>query len=192
MKTKSIRTMFGIAGRVMIICGLLAASALANAQSGDQETAPFTCSNATIKGDYGFTVNGTIFPVPAAFGIPGDIIYIQGVQRMHFDGRTDAVGIGPNGPKGNIRDKEALVLNGAPLVPTAGPRFFSVHTGTYNIHPDCTGLAYLSNVPEGGVNFIWLSFVVDKRGKQIRMVGVPPFDSGGLPRTVISVGEKVE
>jgi hypothetical protein len=34
--------------------------------------------------------------------------------------------------------------------------------------------------------------VIDKHGNQVRMLGVPPFDSGGTPRTVTSVGEKVE
>jgi hypothetical protein len=173
---------------IVAIALMLGGNALA--QNNGRETAK--CSNATLKGDYGFTVNGTIFPVPAAFGVPNNTIYIQGVQMMHFDGKTDAEGIGPSGPKGNLTDNEALILNGVPLVPTAGPSFFSVHTGTYTVNSDCTGLAYLSNVPEGGVNFIWLSFVVDKRGKQIRMVGVPPFDSGGIPRTVTSVGDKVD
>ena len=180
MKTKSILMMLGIAGRAMVICGLLAASALANdTKPGDDENARFRCTNATLHGDYGFTVNGTIFPVPPAFGVPNNTIYIQGVQMMYFDG------------KGNVTDNEALVLNGVPLV-NAPPSYFSVHTGNYALNPNpnsnCTGLAFLTN----GTNFIWLSFVVDKRGKQIRMVGVPPFDSGGLPRTVTSTGEKVE
>ena len=130
------------------------------------------CSNQTFFGDYGFTVNGTINP-------PGTTIYISGVQMIHADG------------KGNLVDTEAIVIDGVPLV-DAPPSYFSEHIGTYTVNSNCTGLAFLTNVPFGGVNFITLSFVVDKKGKQIRMLGVPPFDSGGVPRTVTSVGEKVE
>jgi hypothetical protein len=179
---KSILTQVGTTCRVVLISGLLAASAFASDPSSN--AAPNTgpngpgnawplCSMATFSGDYGFTVNGTITPGG------GVVIYISGVQMIHSDGN------------GNLSDTEALVLNGVPLV-DAPPSYFSLHTGTYTVNSNCTGLAYLSNVSEGGVNFIWLSFVIDKAGKQIRMVGVPPFDSGGTARTVVSVGEKVE
>jgi len=129
------------------------------------------CSNQTFFGDYGFTVNGTINP-------PGITIYISGVQMIHADG------------KGNLADTEAIVIDGVPLV-DAPPSYFSEHEGTYTVNSNCTGLAFLTNVPFGGVNFITLSFVMDSGGKQVRMLGVPPFDSGGTPRTVTSVGEKV-
>ena len=133
------------------------------------------CSNQTFLGDYGFTVNGTINPG----GVGGPTIYISGVQMIHADG------------EGNLKDSEAIVIDGVPLV-DAPPSYFSEHIGTYTVNSNCTGIAFLTNVPFGGVNFITLSFVVDKKGKQIRMLGVPPFDSGGVPRTVTSVGEKVE
>jgi hypothetical protein len=131
------------------------------------------CSNKTFHGDYGFTVNGTINPAP------GITIYISGVQMIHADG------------EGNLKDSEAIVIDGVPLV-DAPPSYFSEHEGTYTVNSNCTGLAFLTNVPFGGVNFITLSFVMDSGGKQVRMLGVPPFDSGGTPRTVTSVGEKVE
>ena len=134
------------------------------------------CSNQTFFGDYGFTVNGTINP---GSWWSRAAIYISGVQMIHADG------------KGNLVDTEAIVINGVPLV-NAPPSYFSEHIGTYTVNSNCTGLAYLTNVPFGGVNFITLSFVVDKKGKQVRMLGVPPFDSDGIPRTVTSVGEKVE
>ena len=146
-----------------------------NALAQDSSNTGLHCTNATFHGDYGFTVNGTIIPG----GTGGPTIYIQGVQMIHADGQ------------GNLTDNEALILNGTPLVNNP-PSYFSLHTGSYAINSDCTGLAFLTNAPTGGVNFIWLSFVMDKRGKQVRMVGVPPFDSGGILRTVISVGEKVE
>jgi hypothetical protein len=164
---KSILTMLSGAVRVGAICSLLTACAFAS-----DPLTPGTCSLASFKGDYGFTVNGTITPGG------GVVIYIQGVQMIHSDGN------------GNLTDSEALVLNGVPLV-NAPPSYFSEHSGTYTVNSNCTGLAYLSNVSEGGSNFIWLSFVIDQGGREIRMVGVPPFDSGGAARTVTSVGQKV-
>ena len=155
---------------MVAIALMLGGNALAEDNGGET----FKCSNETFHGDYGFTVNGTINPGGLAGG-PAPAIYIQGVQMMHADG------------KGNLTDNEALVLNGEPLV-NAPPSYFSVHVGNYKLDSNCTGLAFLTN----GVNFITLSFVVDKRGRQVRMVAVPPFDSGGTPRTVTSVGEKVE
>lgn len=181
---KSVLMLIGNAGRVVLFAGLLGASAFASDPSPTTTSAPL-CSLDTFKGDYGFTVNGTITPGSTSTTTPpypipvSEVIYIQGVQMIHSDG------------KGNLTDNEALVLNGAPLV-NAPPSFFSLHTGTYTLNSNCTGLAYLSNVSEGGVNFIWLSFVVTKGGREIRMVGVPPFDSGGVPRTVTSVGELFE
>jgi len=136
------------------------------------------CSKATFHGDYGFTVNGTINPGGLGGG-PAPAIYIAGVQMIHADG------------EGNLKDIEAIVIDGTPLV-DAPPSYFSEHIGTYTVNSNCTGLAFLTNVPFGGVNFITLSFVMDAGGKQVRMLGVPPFDSGGTPRTVTSVGEKVE
>lgn len=147
---------------LMAVAAMLGGTALA----GDN------CSNATFQGDYGFTVTGTINP-------PGTTIYISGVQMIHADG------------DGHLKDTEAIIIDGTPLV-DAPPSYFSEHIGTYTLNSNCTGLAYLTNVPFGGVNFISLSFVIDKNGKQVRMLGVPPFDTGGTPRTVTSVGEKVE
>ncbi len=156
----------------VLLIGTIALMLGGNALADNNGVGDGKCSNQTFFGDYGFTVNGTINP-------PGTTIYISGVQMIHADG------------KGNLVDTEAIVIDGVPLV-DAPPSYFSEHIGTYTVNSNCTGLAFLTNVPFGGVNFITLSFVVDKKGKQIRMLGVPPFDSGGVPRTVTSVGEKVE
>jgi|PeaSoiMetatran63_FD_contig_61_643633_length_748_multi_9_in_0_out_0_1 hypothetical protein len=135
------------------------------------------CSNATFKGDYGFTVNGTILVPSSDLGAPPTVIYIQGVQMIHADGQ------------GNLTDDEALILNGFPLVNNP-PSYFSEHFGTYTLNSNCTGTAFLTNAP--GPNFVNLSFVIEKKGTQVRMVVIPPFDSGGIPRVVTSVGDRVE
>ena len=160
---------------IVSIALMLGGNALAQNNGADAAK----CSTETFHGDYGFTVNGTILVPTGNAAAPTLVVYIQGVQMIHSDG------------KGNLIDNEALILNGVPLV-DAPPSYFSVHTGTYTLDSNCTGLAFLSNLPAGGHNFIWLSFVVDKRGKQVRMVGVPPYDSGGIPRTVTSVGDRVD
>jgi uncharacterized membrane protein len=164
MRAKSIQMILSTVGHVGAICGLLAASALANASD--------TCTTATFQGAYGLTVNGVLSPA----GGPG--ITIGGVQRIHSDG------------KGNLTASQALILNGVPLVDNP-PSYFSPWTGTYTLNSDCTGLAFLTNIPSGGANFLWLSFVVDTGGFQIRMVAVPPYDSGGIPRVITSIGERV-
>ena len=113
---------------------------------------------------------------------------IQGVQLIVSDG------------KGNLTDKESLSLGGQPLAATA-TNPFSGHYGTYTIDSDCTGTAFLTNAkficpssPDScpNANTVSLAFVIDKVGKKVRMVGVPPYDSGGIQRVVTSIGEKLD
>ncbi len=58
MQRKSISRISMIATPVMIVCGLLASGAPARAQSEDDGH----CSNQTLRGDYGFAVEGLILP----------------------------------------------------------------------------------------------------------------------------------
>jgi hypothetical protein len=134
-------------------------------------TAFAACSNTTFQGNYGSTVNGTI-------NQPGTTIYESGVGLISADG------------KGNLTASQALVIDGVPLV-DAPPSYFGQYTGTYTLNSNCTGIAFLTNVPSGGVNFETMSIVVDQLGNEVRMVAVPPFDSGGLPRTINIVGDRL-
>lgn len=129
-----------------------------------------SCSNETFRGSYGFTVTGFITP-----GANGTNIPIGGVQLITADG------------KGNMTDTESILIAGTPLPGGNAPGFFSLNHGTYSINSDCTGTGFLTD----GVRFISLSIIVDEKGRQVRMVGVPPFDTDGLLRVVVSVGEKV-
>jgi hypothetical protein len=161
-----------IAAQAVMICGILSTAAFAEDSNHEKKI----CSNETFKGDYGFTVTGVVLVSP------GVTLPIQGVQLIHSDG------------KGNLTDTESLLVDGAPLAGADGlplgqkPGYFSVHTGTYKLDGNCTGVANLTN----GFNFVNLAIVADKQGKQIRMVVVPPFDSGNIPRNVTSLGERVE
>lgn len=68
------------------------------------------CSNATVQGSYGFTLNGTIF----ARGL------LVGVGVITFDGN------------GNLSLRGTVIFQDTGL---GHPNF----TGTYAVNPDCTG-----------------------------------------------------
>ena len=95
--------------------------ALAQATSGTptlsaDDDGPKTCSNRTLRGDYGAAIDGTILlPSPA----PG---LVRGLVMQNFDGR------------GNSRGVDFVTLNGVP----EGSDWRPI-TGTYDVNPDCTG-----------------------------------------------------
>ena len=185
MLIKSMLIMLSTASCVAMMCGLFVPSAFAHDDRGQRT---FTCSNETLKGDYAFTVNGVV--LPGGFTINGEkqpagtSWPIQGVQLIHFDG------------DGKLIDIESLVVNGVPLPDNTGkpagppPGYFSLHIGTYSLSSDCTGTAFETD--DDGFNFVHVAMVVDKGGRQVRMVVVPPFDKGGIPRVIIAEGEKVQ
>jgi hypothetical protein len=185
MRIKSVLIMLNTASCVAMMCGLFVPSAFAHDDWGQRT---FTCSNETFKGDYAFTVNGVVLPggftVNGVAQPAGTSWPIQGVQLIHSDG------------DGTLTDIESLVVNGFPLPNINGepagppPGYFSLHTGTYSLSSDCTGTAFETD--DDGFNFVHLAIVVDKGGRQVRMVVVPPFDKGGIPRVITAEGEKVE
>jgi len=83
------------------------------------------CNAATLKGDYGFTIDG-FSPNPDGTQSP-----IKGVAITHFDGAgkltqrdfAETAGV-PNPGNGNS---------------TMGFVFSTGETGTYSLSPDCTG-----------------------------------------------------
>lgn len=149
-----------VAPVTMIVCGLLVSGIAAMAQSGSEadnvKSSTQPCSNATLSGDYGFVLEGVILGP----GFP-----IRGVVMQHYDG------------KGHITQVDHIVTNGVPPdVPwTRG-------TGSYTVHPDCTGFGVL-NTPSNPVP-VSLHFVVVKEGRQINQV----VDANA----VTAVGNKVD
>lgn len=175
-------TILSTTARVSLLCGALALGAFAKD----------TCSTETFRGAYGFTATGFVLPALTIgeFGFGGGegAVPIQGIQLITSDGQ------------GNLTDKESLSLGGQPLAATAANPF-SNHYGTYTVDSDCTGIAFLTNAkficpssPDNcpTANFVTLAFIIDKAGKKVRMVGVPPYDSGGIQRVVTSIGEKLD
>ncbi len=107
------------------------------------------CSNATLRGDYGFTVSGM-----RPSGPGGPIETIVGVALTHFDG------------DGNLTQTDNIhgSLSGFPTPDRAG-------TGTYSINGDCTGTMTLENA---GAPPLTLRIVVVDNGNEVRTAVVAP------------------
>ncbi len=103
------------------------------------------CSNHTLRGDYGFRVDGTILSGPAP-------VLLRAVAMTHFDGH------------GHLTQVDFATMNGAPTSPDWRPA-----TGTYEVNADCTGSALI--VPAFGPT-IDLRLVVFDRGRQVATVVV--------------------
>jgi hypothetical protein len=100
MQKKSMPRMSMFAIPLMIACGLLVSIASARADS--------NCSNQTLHGDYGSTIEGEIL----GFGP------VRGVAMAHFDG------------KGNMTQVDHVVVNGILPALQWTPGF-----GTYTVNP---------------------------------------------------------
>jgi hypothetical protein len=123
-----------------------------------------SCSNRTLRGDYGASVEGVVLPAP------GVSLPLRGVVMVHYDGN------------GNFTQVDHIVVNGqAPAIE------WTPGTGTYQVNSDCTGTAHI--VPSTG-GFVNLEMVVVKSGKQINAVVTAPYD--GPDRTVTSVATRVD
>ena len=103
------------------------------------------CSNGTLRGSYGFNIDGQIMPP----GAPA--LTLRGVAMTQFDG------------DGNLSQLDHATFNGI-------PRWVGWRSavGTYSVNPDCTGTAQI--VPSDGSPALNLHFVVFDRGRQVRTV----------------------
>lgn len=105
------------------------------------------CTDRTVRGDYGFSIDGTILA-----GTPNAFL-LRGVAMTHFDG------------DGGLTQVDFTTRNGAPT--TADWRGA---TGSYAINPDCTGTAEI--VPSDGSPALRLRLVVVDHGREIRTIVV--------------------
>jgi hypothetical protein len=151
---------------IMIVCGLLvvASSPRVAASSPKADDGDKACTDRTLHGDYGSSVEGVILPAP------GVTLPIRGVVMTHYDGQ------------GNFSQVDHIIVNGVPPAIEWTPG-----TGTYHINADCTGTAHI--VTSTGM-FVNLEIVVVQQGKQIHAVVTAPFDGPG--RDVTSVATRVE
>jgi hypothetical protein len=136
MQGKSFIRMLASTSMALVFCSVVA-SVPAPAESPDAR-----CSNRTLKGSYGFTIEGTIV---------GPNIQIRGLALQNYDGR------------GNITQLDHLVSDGVPP-----DQDWTSGTGTYSVNPDCTGDAVI-NSPSNPFP-VHLHFVIVNNGNEIRQV----------------------
>ena len=101
------------------------------------------CSNASLRGSFGFTNTGTNLALPPPFAGP-----IAQIGRQTFDGR------------GNTDATATLSANGNIVRVTV--------QGTYAVNPDCTGSMTLYVSPFGATAL--LDFVIDDDGAELRAI----------------------
>jgi hypothetical protein len=143
-----------------------------------------SCSDATLRGDYGFTILGDQ-PNPDGTTTP-----IVGVGITHFDGA------------GKLTQKDFTVDGGLPSLANGnaatGFHFAGGETGTYSVNSDCTGSAEIDlNAPappglSSGV--IKLMFIVPEDGATIHTVVseiTVPFTTAPLLNTTRSDGSRI-
>ena len=174
--------MNGRASAIYLSLGMgMMLSALARADDNDH------CSNATLRGDYAFVVNGRIFP-PGKPSIARD-----GVAMTHFNGagvlsQNDFVMQYPD-----MLGMSSPVPNGDPADPTTG---FNVgETGTYEVYENCTGWMEIDFPPVGaGGAVIKGRLVLSERGRAIHLTvfsAKPPQAPGPVPALIHSEGHKL-
>jgi hypothetical protein len=156
---------------------LLAICGQAQAQSTDNDG----CSNGTLKGDYAFTVSGTIWVTDPA----GVLEEVQrgGVAMTHFDGagnlsQVDYVVSGHN---------DLPVPPPPPTDPVTG--FHTMETGTYTVYSDCTG-TFTINSP--GTTIV-ARFVLSNQGRAIHtIVSSLTLPIGPVTALIHSEGRKID
>ena len=155
---------------------LLAVGVPARGQSTDHDG----CSNRTLKGDYAFTVSGTIW-VTDPQGVLEEV-QRGGIAMTHFDG------------SGNLSQVD-FVMSGRNNLPTppAPPSdpvtgFHTMETGTYTVYADCTG-TFTINSP-GTV--IVTKFVLSNHGRSIHTIVTSlTLPSGPVTALIHSEGHKL-
>ena len=130
---------------VMIACALAAVNSTARAASSDEKDGGKSCSNQTLHGAYGFTIEGLL-------NIPGPGIQVRGVVLTTYDGN------------GHFTQVDHVVDDGTPP-----PQAWRPATGTYTVNADCTGKATI-NFPLSPQPPLVVYFVVVNNGKEIRQV----------------------
>jgi hypothetical protein len=145
---------------MLALAGVLATCFVARADTDDGP-----CSNRTLRGNYGFAIEGLILAIPGAPALPAPLP-LRAVALTTFDG------------KGNLTQLDHYVVNGA-----APSQPWQASTGTYTVNPNCTGDLIL-NVPGNPLSPFKLYFVVLSKGSEIRTV----VDAN----LVSSVGRRIE
>jgi hypothetical protein len=129
---------FAVVCAAMIVLGI-AARARADGHGG--------CSNATLRGSFGFTSTGTLLALPPPLAGP-----FAEVGRQTFDGKGNTDATATASANGNIA---RLTLQ-----------------GTYTVNPDCTGSMTLFVFELGGS--FNADLVIDDDGDELRVIVTDP------------------
>jgi hypothetical protein len=144
---------------VALAVGCVALGVTTYAQAWDNDK----CSNATLHGDYGFTITGQIFPPAPAPAVP-----VNGVALTTFNG------------DGTLTQTDYVVKSGSP----AGPldSFRMGETGSYTVNADCTGTATIMfPAPDfAPPQKLVLMFVIVNHGHGIRTVVAALYVGAGI------------
>ena len=124
----------------VVLTTVFALGIVPRAQAGQDKE----CSNATLRGSFGFSSTGTLLAIPAPSAGP-----FAEIGRQTFDGTGD-----------NTEGTATLSANG-----NINHVTFS---GTYAVSPDCTGSMTLVILPSGRT--ITLEFVIDDDGTELRAI----------------------
>ena len=162
-----------------VLALLLAGGPSLYAQASDDDG----CSDATLNGDYAFTISGQILHND------GTLDTRTGVAMRNFDGR------------GHITFLDYVASLTPGRVPPGGidlnPVFRSGLTGTYHVNTDCTGTAEEDfPAPPGASSgqVIKLIFVLSDRGREIHAVVtslVPAGFEKPVPVSIHTDGKKL-
>jgi hypothetical protein len=140
---------------LMVLTLALLGSPILKAQAADNDG----CSDATLKGDYAFTISGQILHSD------GTIDNRTGIAMRNFDGF------------GNISFIDFVTSLTPGRVPPGGinlnPTFRTGLTGTYHVNADCTGTAEEDFPPPPGMSsgqVIKIMFVLSDHGREIHEV----------------------
>ena len=125
-------TTLGIVFATVFVLGIVP-----RAQAGEE------CSNATLRGSFGYTGVGTLVSLPPPFAGP-----FAEVGRQTFDGKGNTIATATLSSNGNI-NKVTIY-------------------GMYAVNRDCTGSMTLT-VPAFGV-IVHLDIVIDDDGAEIRAI----------------------
>ena len=144
MKRNIARTSLAIVSAVAFLLGIVPMA---------QATEHRECSNATLRGSFGYTSTGTLLPsfVPPPLAGP-----FGEVGRQTFDGRGNTEATGTLSANGNVLSKVTF-------------------EGTYAVNPDCTGSMTLSS----SLGVSHADLVIDDDGAELRLI----FTDSGVVET---------
>jgi hypothetical protein len=134
-----------IATPITLACALAAVTSTAWAAHNNDRDDERGCSNQTLRGDYGLTIEGLL-------NIPGSGIEVRGVVLQNYDG------------SGHISQLDHVVIGG--IVP---PEAWRPGSGTYTVNADCTGKATIT-IPSSPAPPLVVYFVIVQHGDKIRQV----------------------